>query len=58
KDTLRRRANGGRSMAEFNASKQKLSVQEERVLVDHVLASADRGFPMSHAAIVDHANSI
>jgi hypothetical protein len=58
KDTLRRRATGGRSMAEFNASKQKLTVEEERVLVDHVLASADRGFPMSHPAIVDHANSI
>lgn len=58
KDTLRRQATGGRSMAEFNASKQKLSPKEERVLVDHVLASADRGFPMSHAAIVAHANSI
>jgi hypothetical protein len=57
-NTLRRHANGGVSMSAFNASKQKVTPLEERVLVDHICVSSDRGFPMSHKAIVAHANSI
>ena len=31
---------------------------EERVLVDHICISADRGFPLTHRAVVAHANEI
>jgi hypothetical protein len=57
-DTVRRHANGGVSMSAFNASKQKLSPPEERVVIDHICASADRGFPLAHKAVVAHANAI
>ncbi|KAJ6536520.1 hypothetical protein DFH09DRAFT_833078, partial [Mycena vulgaris] len=49
---------GGVSMSAFNATKQKLTPAEERILVDHICTSADRGFPMTHKAVVAHANSI
>ncbi|KAJ7128353.1 hypothetical protein C8R44DRAFT_528589, partial [Mycena epipterygia] len=49
---------GGQSIAEVNVKKQKLSPAEERVLVDHILISADRGFPMARKVVVAHANSI
>jgi hypothetical protein len=57
-NTLCRHANGGVSMSAFNTSKQKVTPPEERVLVDHICVSSDRGFPMSHKSIVAHANSI
>jgi hypothetical protein len=45
-------------MSAFNMLKQKLTPAEERVLIDFMLLSADRGFPMSLSCIVAHANSI
>lgn len=39
--TLSQLANGGTSMTAFNAGKQKLTVSEEKVLVENVLLSAD-----------------
>ena len=56
--TLTRLASGSTSMSTFNASKQKLSPAEERVLVDFILESADRGFPLSHPEIVLIANTL
>ena len=56
--TLSRQAKGGRSISEFNASKQKISKVEENVLVQFIKESADRGFPMSHQAIAFHADAI
>ncbi|KAJ7674115.1 hypothetical protein B0H17DRAFT_838264, partial [Mycena rosella] len=58
KDTLRRRPTRNASMNTFNATKQKLTPSEERVVVDTVLACHDRGFPLTHAAITAHANDI
>ncbi|KAJ7131462.1 hypothetical protein C8R44DRAFT_595580, partial [Mycena epipterygia] len=49
---------GGASIRDFNAMKQNLTPAEERVLVDHILISADRGFPMTHQSVTSHANSI
>ena len=51
---------GGRNipMSAFNASKQKLSPVEERVLVDFILGSAGRGFPMTMKQIDESANGI
>lgn len=51
KSTLQRLANGGISMSAFNAAKQKLMPEEERVVVDFCLESADRGFPLTHANV-------
>jgi hypothetical protein len=56
--TLSRQVKGGRSISEFNASKQKISKVEENVLVQFIKESADRGFPMSHKTIAFHANAI
>ena len=56
--TLSRQINGGRSISEFNALKQKLSKAEEQVLVQFIQESADCGFPMSHKTITFYANSI
>lgn len=56
--TLSNLVNGGRSMSAFNASKQKLTHPEERVLVDFILESADCGLPLSHKNIQNHANAI
>lgn len=56
--TLGNLINGGQSMSAFNASKQKLSYAEERVLVDFILHSADRGIPLTHDNVRAHANGI
>lgn len=56
--TLARLAKGGVSMSAFNASKQKLKPPEERVVVDFIKESADRGLPLSRGEIVDVAESI
>lgn len=56
--TLGNLAKGGRSMSAFNASKQRLTPEEERILVDFILNSADRGNPPVTKAIRILANSI
>jgi hypothetical protein len=50
--------NGGESISAFNASKRKLAYAEERVLVDFILESSDRGVPLPHKNIKEHANAI
>lgn len=42
----------------FNAGKQKITPHEERVLVDFIKESADRGFPLNHRAIEMYANAL
>jgi len=42
----------------MNVKKQRLTPLEERVVVDHILFSADRGFPMKPRHVVNHANEI
>src|SRR3979411_665354 len=51
KSTLQRLVNGGISMSAFNASKQRLTPPEERIVVDFCLESADRGFPLTVANV-------
>jgi Tc5 transposase DNA-binding domain len=59
KSTLERFINGkGKTMLEFNATKQKLSQIEENVLVDLIVESPDRGFPLKHLEIRQFANAI
>ena len=45
-------------MLEFNATKQKLSQIKEGVLVNLILESASRGFPLKHCEIQQYANAI
>jgi len=56
--TLGNLANGKMGMSAFNASKRKLSYPEERVLVDFIIASADRSMPLTPRNITVHANAI
>jgi len=57
--TLCRRVQGkGKSMLEFIATKQKLTVPEEKALVKFILESAEIGFPLNHRQIEKHANVI
>lgn len=59
KSTLERYINGkGKTMLEFNATKQKLSQIEENVLVNFILESANRGFPLKHCEIRQYANAV
>jgi hypothetical protein len=46
------------TISEFNSQKQKLTVAEERVLVDFIKGSADHSFPLSHLAIQSYANAV
>lgn len=56
--TLSCLVNGGTSMSTFNTTKRKLTIAEERVLVDFILKSADRATPLSPKRIETHANAI
>ncbi|KAF7372315.1 hypothetical protein MVEN_00091700 [Mycena venus] len=56
--TLHRRIHGGRSIGEANQEKQKLTVVQEWSLVQFILEAAERGFPLSHAQIVQYANAV
>ena len=55
---LGRLAKGGQSISAFNASKQKLSIAEEHVLVDWILESSDRAMAPEGPNIETHANAI
>jgi hypothetical protein len=59
KSTLERYINGkGKTILDFNATKQNLSPTEEDVLVEFVLESAARGFPKRHREIRHYANVV
>lgn len=57
-NTLGRRVKGKRTQAEYAASRQKLTVAQERVLVEFIKESADRGFPLNHESIIMYGNAI
>ena len=48
----------GVSMSAFNLSKQKIKPEEEVVLVNFILESADQGLPPTHHSIKLYANDI
>lgn len=58
KSTLSRRLKGQRSISEYAAQRQKVKPAEERVLVDFIKESADRGFPLSHSRVEEMANTL
>ncbi|KAJ7826695.1 hypothetical protein B0H14DRAFT_3467526 [Mycena olivaceomarginata] len=49
--TLHRRVQGGQSIRDANQKKQKLTPIQEWSLVQFLLESADRGFPLGHHQI-------
>jgi hypothetical protein len=56
--TLSRQYKGALSVAAFNTLKQKITVSEEKILVDYALESADRGLPILHAVLASMANKL
>lgn len=56
--TLRDRVNGKQSMADFNATKQKLTPAEENVLVELMNQSSDWSCPFTFEEIARHATRI
>lgn len=42
---------GNRSIREVNAKKRKLTYGKERVIVDWICISADRGFPQTYEQV-------
>ena len=56
--TIIQHANGGKPMAEFNAEKHFLSKDEEKVILGFIQETSNRGFPLSHQHLHEHANSI
>lgn len=56
--TLGRRLDGGVSMNEFNRTKRHLTEAEERVLLDHIIGQAHRGFPLTHRMLEERSNAI
>ncbi|TFK82752.1 hypothetical protein K466DRAFT_471634, partial [Polyporus arcularius HHB13444] len=58
KSTVSARANGRRSIRDFNGSKRWLSDQEENTVVDFTIDTALRGFPLNHKRLKQHVDSI
>ncbi|KAF5347471.1 hypothetical protein D9758_015051 [Tetrapyrgos nigripes] len=56
--TLSRRARGGRTIQEFNASKQKLTEAEERIIADHIVKLGNRAQGPTELQIEEFANHI
>ncbi|KAF5336216.1 hypothetical protein D9758_017784 [Tetrapyrgos nigripes] len=58
RSTLSRRARGGRTIQEFNASKQKLTEAEERIIADHIVKLGNRTQGPTKLQIEEFANHI
>ena len=59
KSKLQRYITGkGRTRAEYSETQQKITPNEEIVLINFILESADRGFPLQHREICQFANTI
>jgi hypothetical protein len=49
---------GGKSICDTNQKKQKLTPVQEWSLVQFLLKSADRGFPLGHCQIEQYADAV
>jgi hypothetical protein len=56
--TLNRHIHSGHGKRESNQDKQSVSPVQEWSVVQFILESADRGFPLTHAQIIDAANAL
>ncbi|KAH9009830.1 hypothetical protein EDB84DRAFT_1240814, partial [Lactarius hengduanensis] len=57
-NTLARLSNGGRSLTEANGEKSWLMSEEQDVIVQFVIESARRGFPLSPKRLREHTECI
>ncbi|KAF9039914.1 hypothetical protein BJ165DRAFT_1305420, partial [Panaeolus papilionaceus] len=58
KSTVNRWVKGGRSIQEFNQTKQWLTVAEEDMVVETVIGTARQAFPVMLRCIEEQANAI
>ncbi|KAJ3555968.1 hypothetical protein NM688_g2285 [Phlebia brevispora] len=58
KSNLQRAVDGQLSMSAFNAKKQLLTPEEERVIVDYILEASDRGLPPTHRELETVVNEL
>ncbi|KAF5378694.1 hypothetical protein D9757_010747 [Collybiopsis confluens] len=56
--TLQDRYNGKATRAEAHAHQQNLVPSQEDILVQWIKAQAQRGIPLSHQVVIDHASEI
>lgn len=56
--TLIRLADGGRTLSEANAAKTVLKPEEVTIVIDYICELGDRGFPLSHKRLKEHAEEI
>lgn len=56
--TIIRGAKGGRSRAQANAAKSHLTDGEAKIVIDYIAEVGNRGFPLSHRRLREHANAI
>ncbi|KAH9165071.1 hypothetical protein EDB89DRAFT_1911699 [Lactarius sanguifluus] len=57
-NTLARLSNGGRSLTEANREKSWLTSEEQEIIVQFVIESARRGFPLSPKCLWEHTEYI
>ncbi|KAH9010736.1 hypothetical protein EDB84DRAFT_1229869, partial [Lactarius hengduanensis] len=57
-NTLARLSNGGRSLTEANGEKSWLTSEEQDIIVQFVIESARRGFPLSPKRLREHTEYI
>lgn len=56
--TLKRLVDGGKTRQQINAERRWLSEGEEDIVIEFIAEMADRGFPLSHARLKEHVDSI
>ncbi|KIM87840.1 hypothetical protein PILCRDRAFT_53213, partial [Piloderma croceum F 1598] len=56
--TLSQHYKGRVLMSSFNSLKQKLTIMEEKVLVDFALGCTDHGLPMTYAQLAGYVNQL
>ena len=56
--TVRARADGRESIRDFNVTKRWLTPAEEETVVEFIVDTARRGFPLSHKRLKEHVDAI
>ena len=56
--TLTRLANGGKTQVQSNSERSWLSPEETNVVLEYIIETGDRGFPLSHRRLKEHVDEI
>ncbi|KZV78017.1 hypothetical protein EXIGLDRAFT_570020, partial [Exidia glandulosa HHB12029] len=56
--TVSRRWKGGRSIWEFNETKELVTPEETATLIAYLIETVHRGFPMDYRHLAEHANEL